>query len=160
MAMYSLTPPPEEFSGIAITFSNSLIIHEAHDHSFTISFLRFLFRFSFHWEDISNSPNGIWSYSKFIKNTARRILNFLLGVCFNMTRPHGPFPSSVVSPFQNESKCETFDMKMSSACRFILMQVRVIFIRKVTHSDSLWNRGTRELGNGPLLRYIRSHTTW
>ena len=51
MAMYSLTPPPEELSGIAITFSNSLIIHEAHDHhaalnSYTV--LRFHFSvFSF-----------------------------------------------------------------------------------------------------------------
>ena len=25
--------------------------------------------------------------------------------------------------FQNESKCETFHMKMSSACRFIFMQI-------------------------------------
>ena len=30
-----------------------------------------------------------------------------------------PFPSSLVPLFQNESKCETFHMKMSSECRFI-----------------------------------------
>ena len=30
-----------------------------------------------------------------------------------------PFPSSLVPLFQNESKCETFHMKMSSACSFI-----------------------------------------
>ena len=29
-----------------------------------------------------------------------------------------PFPSSLVPHFQNESKCETFHMKMSSACMF------------------------------------------
>ena len=54
--------------------------------------------------------------------------------------------------FQNESKCETFHMKMSSACSFIFMQFKVIFIRMVSHLDSLCNRGTRELRNGLLLR--------
>ena len=34
--------------------------------------------------------------------------------------------------FQNESKCETFDMKMSSGCRFIFMQIKVIFVRVVS----------------------------
>ena len=61
-----------------------------------------------------------------------------------------PFQSSLVPLFQNQSKCETFHMKMSSACSFIFMQIKVIFIRMVSHLDSLWNRGTRELGNGLL----------
>ena len=39
---------------------------------------------------------------------------------------------------------------MGSACSFIFMQIKVIFIRKVLHLDSLWNRGTRELWNGLL----------
>ena len=39
---------------------------------------------------------------------------------------------------------------MSSAGSFILMQIKVIFIRMVSHLGSLWNRGTRELGNGLL----------
>ena len=30
-----------------------------------------------------------------------------------------PFPSSLVPLFQNESKRETFHMKMSSACSFL-----------------------------------------
>ena len=34
-----------------------------------------------------------------------------------------PFPSALVPLFQNESKCETFHMKMSSACSFIFMQI-------------------------------------
>ena len=59
-----------------------------------------------------------------------------------------PFPSSLVPLFQNESKCETFLMKMSSACSFIFMQIKVIFIRMISHLDSLWNRGTRKLGSG------------
>ena len=60
--------------------------------------------------------------------------------------PNRPFPSSLVPLFQNESKCQTFLMKMSCACSFIFMQIKVIFIRMVSHLDSLWNRGTRELG--------------
>ena len=60
----------------------------------------------------------------------------------------GQFPSSLVPLFQNESKCETFQMKMSSVCSFILLQIKVIFIRMVSNLDSHLNRGTRELGNG------------
>ena len=48
-----------------------------------------------------------------------------------------PFPSSLVPLLQNESKCETFYMKMSSACSFISMKIKVIFIRMVSHLDSL-----------------------
>ena len=36
---------------------------------------------------------------------------------------------------------------MSSACSFVFKQIKVIFIRMVSHLDSLSNRGTRELGN-------------
>ena len=39
--------------------------------------------------------------------------------------------------FQNESKCEIFRMKMSSACSFIFMQIKVIFKRMVLHLHSL-----------------------
>ena len=35
-----------------------------------------------------------------------------------------PFPSSIVPLFQNEFKCETFHMKMSSECTFIFMQIK------------------------------------
>ena len=65
-----------------------------------------------------------------------------------------PFPSSLVPLFQTESKCETFHMKMSSARSFLFMQIKVIFIRMVSHLDSLWNGGKRELGNGLL--WLRS----
>ena len=47
-----------------------------------------------------------------------------------------PLLSSPVPLFQNESKCETIHMKMSSACSFIFMQIKVIFII-VSHLDSL-----------------------
>ena len=49
---------------------------------------------------------------------------------------NSPFPSSLVPLFQNESKCEIFHMKMSSACSFIFMQIKVIFIRMVSHLQS------------------------
>ena len=48
--------------------------------------------------------------------------------------------------FKTMSTCETFHMKMSSAC--IFKQIKVILIRIVSHLDSLWNRGTTELRNG------------
>ena len=38
----------------------------------------------------------------------------------------------LVPLFQNESKCETFQMKMSSACSFIFMHIEVTL-----HFDSL-----------------------
>ena len=37
---------------------------------------------------------------------------------------------------------------MSSACSFIFMQIKKIFIRMVSRLHSLSNRGIRELGNG------------
>ena len=42
-----------------------------------------------------------------------------------------PFASSLVPVFQNESKSETFHMKMSSVCSFIFMQIKVIFTRVI-----------------------------
>ena len=68
------------------------------------------------------------------------------------------FLSSLVPLFQNESKYKTFHMKMSSAYSFIFMQIKVIFIRMVSHLDSLWNRGTRELGKGLLDKKILQST--
>ena len=56
-----------------------------------------------------------------------------------------PFPSSVVSLFQNGCKCETFRTKMSSACHFIFMEISH-FHKNGSHLDSLWNRGTSEVG--------------
>ena len=69
-----------------------------------------------------------------------------------------PFPGSLVPLFQNESKCKTFHMKMSSVCSLIFMQIKVIFIKMVSHLDSLWNRGTRELGNGLLNNMPNFHS--
>ena len=77
----------------------------------------------------------------YLAGHSRQTLNILI---------NRPFPSSLVPLFQSKSKCETFHMKMSSTHRFFFMQIKVIFIRMVSHLDSLWNRGTRELGNGLL----------
>ena len=48
----------------------------------------------------------------------------------------------------------SFCFKTSSACSFIFMQIKVIFIRMVSHLDTLWNRVTRELRNGLLSRRL------
>ena len=50
--------------------------------------------------------------------------------------PNRPFPSSLLPLFQSESKCETFHTKMSSTRSFFFMQIKVIFIRMVSHLDS------------------------
>ena len=42
---------------------------------------------------------------------------------------NSPFPSSFVPLFQNESKCEIFQMKMSFACSLSFIQLKVIFIK-------------------------------
>ena len=39
-----------------------------------------------------------------------------------------PFPSCLLPLFQNESKCETFHMKMSFTHKSIRMQIILIFI--------------------------------
>ena len=53
-----------------------------------------------------------------------------------------PFPSWLVPLCQNETSCETIHIKMCSPYRFISMQIKLIFIWKVLHEDSFWNRGT------------------
>ena len=63
-----------------------------------------------------------------------------------------PFPSSSVPQFQSECKCETIPMKMTLICMKMKLHSELIFIRKVWHLDSFWNRGIRELGNDLLVR--------
>ena len=52
--------------------------------------------------------------------------------------------------FQSESKCETIVMKMTLICMKVKLHAELIFIWKVSHLDSFWNRGTIELGNSLL----------
>ena len=66
-----------------------------------------------------NTGKGIYNWPPFMKVVYR------------------PFPSFLVPLFQNTSKRETFHMKLSSACSFIFMQIKVIFVRMVLHLDSL-----------------------
>ena len=40
-----------------------------------------------------------------------------------------------------KTSCETIRMKMSSAYRFIFMQIKLTFIKEVLHVDSFWFRG-------------------
>ena len=62
------------------------------------------------------------------------------------------FPSSPGPLYQNEVKCSAFDMEVI----FILMQVKLIFTRKVVHLASFWKWGFLELGSGlfPKVIYV------
>ena len=62
-----------------------------------------------------------------------------------------PFPSSHVPLSQSESKFETILMTMTLICLKMKLHAELIFIWKVSHLDSFWNRGTRALGNDPLI---------
>ena len=107
---------------------------------------QFFMRLSCYWSWISSSHcQSSW---KFIINNRTEALKTDINLFFSIA--NRPFPSSLLPLFQNESKCKTFHMKMNSACSFIFMQIKVIFIRMVSHLDSPWNRGTRKLGNGLL----------
>ena len=76
---------------------------------------------------------------------------YLSCICYRRPRHvNRPFPSSLVPLFQGESKCETNLMKMTLIYMKMKLHVELIFIWKVSHLDSFWNRGTRELGNGLL----------
>ena len=59
-----------------------------------------------------------------------------------------PLSSSLVPLFQCESKCQTILMKMNLIWMKMKLHAELIFIWKVSHLDSFWNRGARELGNG------------
>ena len=61
------------------------------------------------------------------------------------TAPNRPFPSSLVPLFQNESKCEAILMKMSSACSFISMQIKVIGEIKLDVTWSYVKRQTAKM---------------
>ena len=65
-----------------------------------------------------------------------------------------PFLSSLVPLFQSESKCKTILMKMTLICKKMKLHAEFIFIWKVLHLDSFWNRGRRKLGNGLLAHLI------
>ena len=51
-----------------------------------------------------------------------------------------------IARYQNEVKCSAFDMKMI----FILVQIKLIFTRKVVRLASIWKWGFLELGSGLL----------
>ena len=50
--------------------------------------------------------------------------------------------------FKMSHKYKTILMKMNFICMKMKLHAELIFIWKVSHLDSFWSRGTRELGNG------------
>ena len=91
------------------------------------------------------------------KGTTSDAILFLTGVQLYPTSTRSlynrPFLSCLLPLFQNESKCKTFHMKMSFTHKSIWMQIKLIFIWKVSHLDSVWNRGRRQLENGLFAVY-------
>ena len=79
-------------------------------------------------------------------------------------RYNRPFPNSLVPLFQSESKCETILKKMTFICMKKKLRAELIFIWKVSHFNSVWKRGTRELGKGLFLVHffavLCKTTTW
>ena len=61
----------------------------------------------------------------------------------HLNRPFLSFPGPL---FQNEGRCSAFDMKSF----FTLMQIKLIFTRKVVHLASFWKWGFLELRSGLL----------
>ena len=51
-------------------------------------------------------------------------------IASSVNKHNRPFPSSLVSLFQNESKYETFHMKMSSACRSFLCKSKSFSLKR------------------------------
>ena len=82
-------------------------------------------------------PYFLWY--KLLKKFIQFLLVLLISINCVSLEYNKLFPSSVVPLFQNETKYETFHMKMSSACMrsFIFMQIEVIFITIVSHLYSL-----------------------
>ena len=70
------------------------------------------------------------------------LVGTLVGYLFNK-----PLPSSPGPLFQNEGRCSAFDMEIISV---ILMQIKLIFTRKVVHLASFWKWGFLEPGSGLL----------
>ena len=67
-----------------------------------------------------------------------------------------PFPSSLVPLFQNESKCETFHMKMIEFfMQFHFGANQSHFHKNGLHLDSVWNRG-RLLKSAVIIQAILS----
>ena len=59
-------------------------------------------------------------------------------------------PSSLLPLCQNESKCETIYIKMSSASKFAFMQFKLIFIMFCTRTR-FETRPQEQLGTGPFI---------
>ena len=100
---------------------------------------------------IQTPKNIILNGSKWVTKRSIETLTWRENVIIACAdKQNWPFPSSLVPLFQSESKCETILIKVTFICMKKKLREELIFIWKVSHLDSLWNRGTRELGTGLL----------
>ena len=95
---------------------------------------------------------NFWQTDLFWPEKHRSVI-FLVNLRFILQ--NRPFPSSLVPLFQSESKCETILTEMTFICMKMKLHAELIFIWKVSHLDSFWDRGTRELWSG-LLTYAKN----
>ena len=65
----------------------------------------------------------------------------------HVTKINRPLLNSKNPHFQNEAKCTTFLVEMSSTC----MRMKIVSVSKVEHLTSFWYRGPAELGSGLLI---------
>ena len=99
---------------------------------------------------MSSATELVIHHGEFTRQFFRRLLcvngtNWFIGCLVRFNRP---FLSFLVPLFQSESKCETILTKMTLICMKMKLYAELIFIWKVWHLNSFWNRGRRELGNG------------
>ena len=80
-----------------------------------------------------------------------QLVNIILDVVYQfppyplvqpLTISSRPFLSCLLPLCQNESSSKTIHIEICAAYMFIVLQIELIFIRKVLHTDSPWNRGT------------------
>ena len=92
----------------------------------------------------------LWNLKKCQNHQIRRYLTYVRPpdetICIAMAGEVTRIVNSSLVPLsQGDSECENdFDLQNMK------LQAELIFIWKVSHLDSVWNRGTRELGNGVM----------
>ena len=79
----------------------------------------------------------------------RKVILFCWVVWSRIQMYNKPFPSSLVPLFQNESQCETFHLKLSSAHSFIFMQIKVTFHKNSFALRLIWKQRHKEAWKWP-----------
>ena len=116
----------DNFFHLSISFLALLIAQPLHQFNTSMITAKILVNLwktleSRHWAISTSLMTRRLGWKFGLQKQIRVMLIFYLPFNATNLKYNRPFPSSLVPLFQNESKCETFHMKMSSACRFIFM---------------------------------------